>query len=127
MIIKVILLGICVCVLNVFLRQTQNTFIIVLNLCYIAFVAVILFDFAADTIESIKKILNFSTSADKMFMCLFKGTLMCILTKISSDLCKESGNIVVSDIIDLAGRIMLFILAFPFVESIIKTAAAFVL
>ena len=127
MIIKVILLGICVCFLNIFLRQNQSVFTYIINIAYIVIIVVLLSDGVAERLKDIKDLLFLSSSATKMLSCLYKGALICILTKISSDVCKESGNLVVSDIIDLAGRIMLLIIAFPFIESIIKTASAFVL
>ena len=126
MMIKVILLGVCVCILNMFLKQHQSAFTVIVNVCFIAVVIVVLIDSLTDTIDNIKSFMNFSTTAGKMFICLYKGALICILSKISSDICKESGNAVVSDIIDLAGRIMLLIISFPFIESIIKTASAFI-
>lgn len=125
MIIKVILLGICVCLLNIFFRQTQGTFVIVMNLCFVAMAGLMLMDYAFEIVRDIRELLVFSSSAEKMFSCLYKGAIVCVLSKISSDICKDSGNIVVSEIIDLSGRIMLVMIAFPFIESITKTAASF--
>lgn len=127
MIIKVILIGICVCMLNIFLRQTQNTFVILINISYILLVVLMIMDSAADLISDISDLFSNTSSLSKIFECLYKGALICILTKISSDVCKESGNTVVSDIIDISGRIMLLIIAYPFIVSVIKTAAAFAL
>ena len=123
---KIILLGLCVCILNIVLRQNQSTFIILINISYAVIVVFLLFDSVADTVDKLKDLLSITATSGKLFSCLYKGAFICILTKVSADVCKESGNAVVSDIVDLAGRIMLIIIAFPFVESIIKVATAFV-
>ena len=113
--------------LNIFLRQTQNTFVILINISYILLVVLMIMDSAADLISDISDLFSNTSSLSKIFECLYKGALICILTKISSDVCKESGNTVVSDIIDISGRIMLLIIAYPFIVSVIKTASAFAL
>lgn len=127
MIIKVVLIGLCVCVLNVILRQMQSTFVLIINISYIVLVAFLIFDSAADVINDISDIFGNMSAMSKIFQCLYKGALICILTKISSDVCKESGNTVVSDIIDISGRIMLLIITYPFIVSVIKIATAFAL
>ena len=127
MIIKIILLGISVCILNIFLRQNQSTFTVVINIAYIVLVCVLLIDYVTDYIKDMKSILDFAASTGKMLSGLFKGAIICVMTKISSDLCKENNNLLVSDIIDLSGRIMLLIIAYPFIENIIKAASTFVL
>lgn len=127
MIIKVIFLGVCVCVLNMILRQTQSIFTVVINIVFVISVVIVLAAYVSDSINNFKELLDVSTVSGKMLRCLYKGTLICILTGISSDVCKESGNIVVSNIIDITGRVMLLVLAFPYIESIIKTASAFLI
>ena len=127
MIIKIILLGLCVCIINIVLKDTQRAFILLTNICYVVIVAWILLDYTAEFISKINDLFSITSSSGKMFTCLFKGAMICVLTKISADICKESGNIVISDIVDIAGRVMLLIIAIPFVESIVKTATAFIL
>lgn len=127
MIIKVIFLGVCVCVLNMILRQTQSIFTVVINIVFVISAVIVLAAYVSDSINNFKELFDVSTVSGKMLRCLYKGTLICILTGISSDVCKESGNIVVSNIIDITGRVMLLVLAFPYIESIIKTASAFLI
>lgn len=127
MIIKIVLLGLCVCILNLLLRQSQSVFAVAVNILFAVTAVILLSDYISDCIDKLKEIMTFSRESGTMLVCLYKGALICVLTKISSDISKESGNAVVSDIIDIAGRIAMLIVAFPFIESIIKTAAAFIL
>ena len=48
-----------------------------------------------------------------------------MLTRLASDLCKENGNTLMGDIVELGGRIMLTVLALPFIEKVTETALSF--
>lgn len=127
MLIKIIMLGLCVCVINIVLRDTQRAFVLLISICYVAIVALIILGYTSEFIIGMKDLFSITSSSGKIFTSLLKGAMICVLTKISADICKESGNVVVSDIVDIAGRVMLLIIAFPFIESIVKTATAFIL
>lgn len=123
---KIILLGICVCIINLLLRQHEKAFVLPVNIVYIIVVVLLIFNSFIDSLGSISDLFSVSKTVNKVLICLYKSAAICILTKISGDLCKESGNAVVTDMIDLGGRIIMLSIAFPFIESIIKTASAFV-
>lgn len=55
-----------------------------------------------------------------------KGTVICIITKFSSDICAESGNKTIADAVEFAGRIMLTVIAVPYIKMIMNTALAFI-
>lgn len=126
MIIKIVILGLCVCIISFFLKQNQSAFIIIINMIFAASVFLLIFDDTADSLRNIINLLEFSASGSKILMSLYKAAAVCVITKIASDICKESGNTAVSDVIELGGRIMLMVISLPFLESVIKTAAAFV-
>ena len=126
MIIKIVFIGICVCILNLMLRQYKSAFTVIVNAIFAISVIILIFDSAADAVNTLKDLLNITSSSGKMITCLYKCAAVCILSKLATDICKESGNSSVGDIIDFAGRIMLLIMAMPFIETIIKTAGAFV-
>ena len=118
-------MGICVCILSVVLKQFQNPFVIILELTFAVTVIVMISDEASQSIKNIFEIFNSDGTSEKIFSCLLKGALVCIATKLACDVSKENGNLLVADIIEISGRIMLLIISFPFVESIIKTALSF--
>ena len=126
LLVKIVLLGVCVCIINLILKQYQRAFILPVNILYIVTIALLTIGNLADKFENLSDIFTVSSSLGRVMTSIYKSAAICILTKISSDLCKESGNMVVSDMIELGGRIALLVVAYPFVESIIKTATAFV-
>lgn len=89
-------------------------------------VVIVIFDYASDAVNELGDLLNVTSSSSKMLTCLFKCAAVCILSKLATDICKESGNQSIGDIIDFAGRVMLLVMAMPFIETIIKTAVSFV-
>ena len=126
MIFKVIFAGLCVCVINLILRQYNSTFCLLLNIIFVVSVMLIIINSASEYMYKFKDLFEFSSYVSEMLRCLFKGALICIVTKIACSLCDENGNKAICDAIDLTGRVILLATAFPFIESIIKTAVSFV-
>lgn len=56
---------------------------------------------------------------------MLKAALITIGTKLGCDVCKESGNNLMGDIIELGGKLMIFVISVPYIISIIKISAAF--
>ena len=126
MFIKIIILGIIVCIINLLLKQHQSIFILPVNIIYITIVITLLFNELTDSLLDVAQLFQVSKTVSKVLICLYKSASICILSKIATDICKESGNTVVSDMIDLGGRLVMLSIALPFIRSIVKTAVAFV-
>ena len=114
------------CILNLLLKEYKSVFTVIINAFFILSVILLIFDSASEAISTLKDLFDISSSSHKMLSCLYKSAAVSILSKFATDICIESGNKSVGDIIDFAGRIMLLIMAMPFIETIIKTASAFV-
>ncbi len=125
MIVKIALCGICVCIINALLRQYNKSFVIFVELIFVGAVVALVIDDAVDDIRRLTELFTLSTSQNKIIVCLLKGAVTCIVTKLACDVSYESGNTIVGDIIELAGRIILLIISLPFIESVVKTAVAF--
>ncbi len=126
MIIKIVCLGICVSILSVILSEYQKSFVLPVQIVFASIIIAMIYGEAKDSVDSILSLFNFEDVTNKILICLLKGALICVSTKLAEDFCKESGNTFVASIIELAGRIMLLVIALPFCESIIKTALSFV-
>ncbi len=125
MIIKIALCGICVCIINAVLRQYNKGFVIFTELVFVSVVVSFVLGDAVKDIKGLVDLYELSVSQSKIILCLIKGALICVITKLSCDVSYESGNMLVGDIIELAGRILLLIISLPFIESVIKTAISF--
>ena len=72
------------------------------------------------------KIISLYSGDDGVFSSLFKGAAVTVLSRLASDVCRESGNSLMGDISEIGGRMMLIILAAPFIEKVTETALSFV-
>ncbi len=126
MIVKIACVCVCVCLLSVLLSQYNKSLVLPLQLCFGVLVALIIFGEIKESISEILGIINFDDKASRVFSCLIKGAFICVITKLTSDISKDSGNNFVSSVVEIAGRIILLTIALPFIESVIKTALSFV-
>lgn len=126
MIVKIALIGICVCLMGIFLRQYNNSFVILLNMAFAAVVMITVFNYSSESLSKLEDLFSFNSVTNKMLLCLLKAGMICILSKLSCDICRESGNKAVADIIELSSKIMLIIIALPYIESIFTVAKEFV-
>ena len=55
---------------------------------------------------------------------LFKALGICFLCQFSSDACKDAGQSALASKVELAGKLMMVLLALPMLEDIINTAVA---
>lgn len=125
MIIKIALFGICVCILNALLRQYNKGFVVFVEIAFVCIVVLLIFGDAVKDIRSLVDLYTQNSLQNKIIICLVKGAIICILTKLACDISYESGNILVGDIIELSGRILLIVISLPFMESVVKTAISF--
>lgn len=114
------------CIILSTLRQVNKSYIIIIELAFatLVFTSVILD--VPDLINGIKDLFGSVSYINKLVSCLIKGALICVITRICCDIAKESGNAVISDVIELCGRVSLLLISLPFIESIIKAAVSFI-
>lgn len=62
----------------------------------------------------------------ELFLCILKGSAITVLSRLASEVCRESGNSLMGEIVEIGGRVMLVILALPFVAEAAEIALAFI-
>ena len=72
MIIKIICLGICVCILSIVLSQYQSSFVVPLQLIFAVIVIMLIFTNAKNSVEELVAIFNLDSSTKSIFVCLIK-------------------------------------------------------
>ncbi len=127
MILKIAIVGICICIISGTLKSYNKSYVIFIEIVFLCVAVGFVLNDISQGLKNLRDIFSLSSYSNKLFSCLFKGALICIITRIASDIGKESGNIIVSDIIELTGRIMLIIISMPFIESVVETAMSFVI
>lgn len=125
MIVKISLLGVCVCILISVMKNSFKEAVLPLELAFVVVVLIVTVSEVKELTDDLRSFLDSTQVGSTVLSALLKGALICVVTKLSSDIAKDSGNSLVCDIIDLTGRVMLISISFPFFESVIKTATAF--
>ena len=111
--------------MTVILKGWLKEAVLPLQISFAVLTLVVVFDSVRDITDGLWEYIGESEIGSAVFPVLLKGAVICTVAKLASDIAKDSGNGLVSDIIDLTGRIMLLSLGFPFVENVIKAAASF--
>lgn len=126
MLVKIIALGLTGTFLAVILKKYNKELLPFLELV-IAFMAVFLLkEFFSGQDNALKELFSLYSQGEEFFHCLFKGAVITVLTRLASEVCKESGNGLMGDIIELGGRVMLIALSLPFITETAKTALSFI-
>ena len=76
--------------------------------------------------SSLEKLFSIYAEGNEAFSAIFKAASVAVLSRLAADMCKESGNGLMGDIVELGGRITLIILALPFIEKVTETAISFI-
>ena len=66
-------------------------------------------------IEEINRLASLSGVKEEYAKILFKAIGICFISQISADICRDAGE-------ELAGKIMIIVLALPLMEEILETA-----
>lgn len=125
MILKIILVGVAVCLINIILKKHLSEFILPVEIVFISFSLVLLIDALQGVSDTVSEYFDLIENGDEILTSLIKGMSICLLAKFSSDICIENGNKLVADIIEFSGRIALTVIALPYFESVISIALAF--
>ncbi len=126
MLLKVVFAGLAVCLVNIFLKNKMSEFVLPTEIVFLAVSAALLIEYFKGIFLGLSEVVGKTEYGDEIFTSAVKGAAICLITKFSADICAESGNKLVADVIELTGRIMLTVIALPYIESIISIALAFV-
>lgn len=125
MILQIIALGFVVAILSTILKQYKPEYVILLQIATACIVVVYVFKLCYEEMAYIFEYLQDDATSTRLFVILLKGTIICIITKLAADICKENGNLLVGDLIELCGRIVIVLLSLPLLESVIKIALSY--
>ncbi len=73
-------------------------------------------------IEEINRLASLSGVKDEYAKILFKAIGICFISQISADICRDAGESALAGKTELAGKIMIIVLALPLMEEILETA-----
>ena len=125
MLIKILTLAITGTLLTVILKKHCRELVLFFEIAVVIAAVFIIADSDAVRSKGIEKIFSLYSQGNEIFSALFKGAAVAVMTRLACDVCRESGNSLMGDIVELGGRIMLIVLALPFIETVAEIALSF--
>ena len=104
----------------------RSELVIFLEVAVAVIAVFIVRDSIAESLGRLGDIFSGFTAGSEMFAAVFKASAVTVMARLGAEVCRESGNGLMGDIVELGGRVMLIILALPFVEKATEIALAFV-
>ena len=111
--------------LTVIIKKHCRELLPLFEIALVAAVLIIIADADIVNRSGIEKIFYGNSGAGELFTVILKGAAVTVLTKFACDVCRESGNSLMADVVELGGRIMLVVLAMPFIEGVTEIALSF--
>ncbi|MBQ7861256.1 MAG: hypothetical protein IJ349_03525 [Clostridia bacterium] len=126
MFLKLLALGTVGAFLGVILKKYSRELVIFLEIAVAVIAVIIVKDNLFSTLSDFGKVFSSFYAGAEIFKAVFKASAVTVMAKLGAEVCRESSIGLMGDIVELGGRVMLIILAFPFIEKVTEIALAFV-
>lgn len=123
---NILLLVIVGCIISIFLKQNCREFLLLFQLGFSILVLIYIFDQTNDGLSVFSDILSGLSTGNEIIKVLIKASAVSVGTKIGCDICRESNNLLLEDVIEIGGRLMILVLSAPYILKLINMAIAFI-
>jgi stage III sporulation protein AD len=120
-ILKLCMVGLLILVSSTVIKQWKSDFLPLVRIGAVVLCGTVLIA-NAKPLLSLVATFEKNASASKYIEILFKGLGIVILTGISSDICRDSGEGTLATHIETVGKLELLLLCIPLIEEIFATA-----
>lgn len=118
--IKIIVVSVVGCCIGVILKQNCKELLLPFYIGFSVVMLIFIADKYSAEISAFTEITESFGVGDDIIGTLVKASVVSVAVKISGDICKESGNLLMQDIIELGGRVVIFTLSLPYMLQIIR-------
>ena len=126
LIIKITVFAIAAALLSSFVKETKPEFVVPIQLCAVVVIASLVLGFGAKRITALFESEIGELLPNSYITAMLKGTFVSLSCTLCASLCRENGNKALGDSVETAGRILILVFCIPFIESVLKTAIAYV-
>ncbi len=109
----------CATMLSVLLRTQRPELAICLALVTASVVSVLLVKQIAPLISTMRQMMALTALPSESFGVVLKATGVCLATQLAADTCRDAGESALASKAELAGRVLLLILAVPLFEELL--------
>ena len=123
MAIKVAVIGIICAVLCVIIRQYKPEFSVFLQIAGIILITVSSAAFIAQLKTQSEELLNFSSIIEDSYIKLMiKVLVIAVTTKLSTDICNDTGNSALASGVEIVGKILILAMCMPLIKVLLQIA-----
>lgn len=124
--IKIFTLAVVVSLVSVLLKKYSQEFLLLFRLISACMLLLIVFKEGNSYISRFVDLFQEFNYQHGMISGLLKASFIAVITKLTCDVCSETGNSLLEDIVELGGRIMIFIISLPYISDILTVIFSFV-
>jgi hypothetical protein len=122
---KIIFFSVIICVLSIIIKRNCIELYLPFQLGAAVTVLIYILSSTTDEITTFFSFVESLGDGYGIIKALIKASLITVATKLGCDICKENGNILVGDVIELGGKMMILAISVPYLSSAIKISAEF--
>ena len=120
-IISIMAVGIIGTILTIVVKQYKPEFAIFASIITVVIILSYIIGAVLPIISDINSLLNKTTISFGHLSILIKTIGICYLTQFICDICKDSGQTAISNMIEIAGKVAICIVSLPLFRDIIST------
>lgn len=123
--IKIFAVTVVVCIISVLLKKYSEEFVLPFRLFFACVLIIFILKEGSDYINSFKSMIEGFYNEVQIVSGIVKASFIAVITKLTCDVCKETGNALIQDIVEIGGRIMIFVITLPYISDILNVVLSF--
>lgn len=121
-IIKITVIALVAVVLYIIVKQVRAEYAVFVEICSVAVVAVFALNYATDMLYQASSFIELSGVGTDCIKILIKSLGIAVVTQISGDVCRDNGNSALASCLEMAGKVVIILLALPIIQSVSQLA-----
>ena len=117
---SIIVISVIVSVLAILIKQNNPTYSVLLIIIFAVIITTVAINYLFGLTENIMDSLGTIDYAPEFVKILLKAIVICVLSDLTSNICKDSGNGSIAVCIDVVTKVILLSLTLPIVEKLVE-------
>ena len=117
---SIIIISVVVSILAILIKQNNPTYSVLLIITFVVIIISVALSYLFSLTDNIMDTVNSVEYASEFLKILFKAIVICVLSDLASNICKDTGNNTVAVCIDVITKIILLSLSLPLVDKLVE-------
>ena len=117
---SIIIISVVVSILAILIKQNNPTYSVLLIITFVVIIISVALSYLFSLTDNIMDTVNSVEYASEFLKILFKAIVICVLSDLASNICKDAGNNTVAICIDVITKIILLSLSLPLVDKLVE-------